>query len=144
MTKILVNVADDCERLGDLKAMVLGPITAWLTTDVIIAGITWILSLLTPASAFIKACKAIFDIVLFFIQRGSQITALVNAVIGTIGAVASGNVGAIATAVENALARSIPVAIGFLASLLGLGGIAEKITGFIQKIQRRSPRPSTG
>jgi len=123
------------ERLGDLKAMVLGPITAWLTTDVIIAGITWILSLLTPASAFIKACKAIFDIVMFFIQRGSQIMALVNAVIGTIGAVASGNVGAIATAVENALARSIPVAIGFLASLLGLGGIAEKVTGFIQRIQ---------
>ncbi len=121
--------------LGDLKAMVLGPITAWLTTDVIIAGITWILSLLTPASAFIKACKAIFDIVMFFIQRGSQIMALVNAIIGTIGAVASGNVGAIAGAVENALARSIPVAIGFLASLLGLGGIAEKITGFIQKIQ---------
>ncbi len=136
MTQGPAGVWDEIrERLGDLKAMVLGPITAWLTSDVIIAGITWILSLLTPASAFIKACKAIFDIVMFFIQRGSQIMALVNAVIGTIGAVASGNVGAIATAVENALARSIPVAIGFLASLLGLGGIAEKITGFIQKIQ---------
>ena len=41
-----------------------------------------------------------------------------------------------ANKVENALAKAIPVAIGFLASLLGLGDITEKIREIIEKIQK--------
>ncbi|WP_162917693.1 hypothetical protein [Dongia deserti] len=39
---------------------------------------TWLIGLLNPASAFVKACKAIYDIIMFFVNRGSQIMALVN------------------------------------------------------------------
>ena len=39
--------------------------------EVIKGGITWLLSLLNPAAAFIKACKAIYDIVMFIVERGS-------------------------------------------------------------------------
>jgi hypothetical protein len=89
---------------------------------VIIGGIEFILSLLTPASTFVKAVKMIIQVVQFIITRGSQTIALVNAVLVSLAAIASGSVGAVASAVENALARAIPVAIGFLISLLGLGG----------------------
>src|SRR6185503_16791428 len=48
---------------------------------------------------------------------------------------AKGSIGVAATFVENALAKGIPVAIGFLASLLGLGDISETIKKTIEKAQ---------
>jgi len=123
------------EQLTNLKEMVFGKIEEFLTESVIKAGITWIIGLLNPAGAFIKACKAIYDIVMFFVERGSQIMSLVNAVIDSIGSIASGSLGAAAAAVEQALARAIPVAIGFLASLLGLGNVSEKVQEIIQSVR---------
>lgn len=123
------------EQVGNLKDMVLDGIESFIKEKVLIAGITWIISLLNPAAAFIKACKAIYDIVMFFVQRGSQILALVNAVLDSVTAIAQGALGAAAAAVENALAKAIPVAIAFLASLLGLGGISDKIRAIIDQVR---------
>jgi hypothetical protein len=123
------------EKLTDLKSMVLDAILDYVKEKVIIAGITWVIGLLNPASAFFKACKAIYDIVMFFVERGSQILALVNAIIDSIAAIAKGSLDQAATWVENALAKAIPVAIGFLASLLGLGDISGTIRGVIEKAQ---------
>ena len=124
------------EKLGDIKDMILEQIRNWVIEEIIKAGILWLVSLLNPASAFIKACKAIYDIVMFFIERGKQILDLVNAILDTISAIVSGNIQAMADKVEGALARMIPVAISFLASLLGLGGISEKIREIIETIQK--------
>jgi hypothetical protein len=123
------------EKVEDLKSMVLDAIFGFIKEKVIVAGITWVVGLLNPASAFFKACKAIYDIVMFFINRGSQIVALVNAVIDSVAAIAKGSIGVAATFVEDALAKSIPVAIGFLASLLGLGDISGTIRKTIDKAQ---------
>lgn len=123
------------DMLGNLAETVLETIRSWVITKVITAGITWLLSLLNPASAFVRACKMIIDVVMFFIERGSQIISLVNAILDSISAIALGALSAMASAVENALARAVPVAISFLASLLGLGGISGMIRGAIEKIQ---------
>jgi hypothetical protein len=123
------------EKVEDLKSMVMDTIFDFIKEKVLIAGVTWIIGLLNPASAFFKACKAIYDIVMFFIERGSQIIDLVNAVIDSIAAIAKGSIGVAATMVENALAKAIPVAIGFLASLLGLGDISGTIRKTIEKAQ---------
>jgi len=123
------------EKLNDLKSMVMDAIFDFIKERVIIAGVTWVIGLLNPASAFFKACKAIYDIVMFFINRGSQILALVNAIIDSIAAIAKGNLDTAAKWVENALAKAIPVAIGFLAALLGLGDISGTIRKTIEKAQ---------
>lgn len=123
------------EKVGELKSMVLDAIFDFIKEKVIVAGITWLIGLLNPASAFFKACKAIYDIIMFFINRGSQILALVNAVLDSIGAIAKGSIGVAAKFVENALAKAVPVAIGFLAGLLGLGDISESIKKVIDKAQ---------
>jgi hypothetical protein len=123
------------EKVEDLKSMVLDAIFDFIKEKVIIAGVTWIIGLLNPASAFFKACKAIYDIVMFFINRGSQILALVNAVIDSVAAIVKGQIGVAAKWVEDALAKAIPVAIGFLASLLGLGDISGTIRKTIDKAQ---------
>jgi hypothetical protein len=124
------------EKLTDLKSMLLEEIQSWLITNVIEAGIKWIIGLLTPAGAFIKACMAIYDIVMFFVEKAQQIADLVKAVTASIGAIAKGSLGAAAQRVEDALARAIPVAIGFLADLLGLGDLSETISAFIKKIRK--------
>lgn len=121
------------EQLANLKSMVMDAIFDFIKEKVIMAGITWIIGLLNPASAFFKACKAIYDIVMFFVNRGSQILALVNAVIDSMGAIAKGAIGVAAGFVENALAKAIPVAIGFLAGLLGLGDPSKPVREFIEK-----------
>jgi len=123
------------EHISGLQEMVFGKIKEFLSERVIKAGITWIIGLLNPAGAFIKACKAIYDIVIFFIERGSQIMTLVNAIFDSLGAIAGGNLSAAAGAIENVLAKGIPVAIGFLASLLGLGNVSEKVQEIIQGVR---------
>ena len=87
-------------------------------TQVIQAGIKFVLGLLTPVGAFIKAAMAIIDVVKFFIQRAAQIMELVKVFTDSIKAIASGNVGAVAKSIENALGRAVPVLIGFLVSLI--------------------------
>jgi Domain of unknown function (DUF4157) len=124
------------EKMGDLNALVIEPIKNFIIEKVITAGIEWILSLLTPASAFIKAAKAIYEIVKFFIERAQQIADLINAILDAIGAIASGAIDQAIKGVENALAKSLPVVISFLASLLGLDGIAGKIQAIMQKLRR--------
>ncbi len=124
------------DKLGDFEDMLLGGIKDFVVERVIKGGVTWLLSLLNPAAAFIKACKAIYDIVMFIVERGAQIIEFVNSVLDSIGAIARGNISAAADKVESALAKALPLAISFLASLLGLGGITEKIREAIDKIRK--------
>jgi ppGpp synthetase/RelA/SpoT-type nucleotidyltranferase len=123
------------EKLADMKDVVMTKIQDFIQEKVIIAGIMWLIGLLNPVAAFVKACKAIYDIVMFFIDRATQVGELVNAIVDSVGAIAGGALGEAAGKVENALAKGIPVAIGFLASLLGLGGISDKIRTIIHAIQ---------
>ncbi|MBE7531190.1 MAG: hypothetical protein HS099_15830 [Ardenticatenaceae bacterium] len=123
------------QHLSDLKEMIFGKIEEFIVERVIKAGITWLISLFNPAGAFIRACKMIYDVVMFFIERGSQIMSLVSAIIDSITSIASGNISAAASFIEQSLARAIPVAISFLSSLLGLGNISEKVQEIIQAVR---------
>jgi hypothetical protein len=123
-------------QIGDLKSMVIDTLQSFIIEKVIISGITWILSLLNPASAFVRACKAIIDIIMFFIERASQIAELINAVIEAVTAIAGGAIGGAAKAIENALSKSLPVVISFMASLLGIGGISDKVQEVIKRVSQ--------
>ncbi|MEH2194478.1 MAG: DUF4157 domain-containing protein [Nostoc sp.] len=124
------------EMMGDLNALVIEPIKNFIIEKVITAGIEWVIGLLIPGAGFIKAAKAIYDIVKFFIERAQQIADLINAILDAIGAIASGALDQAIKGVENALAKSLPVVISFLASLLGLDGIAGKIQAIFKKLRK--------
>jgi hypothetical protein len=131
------GITDDIKgQTGDLKKGLFGQITRYLIPTVLIAGITWIISLLNPASAFVKACKMIIDIVTFIVTRGAQIVEFVTSVLDAVIAIAKGAAGGVPALVEKALARSIPVLIGVLAAILGVGGIAGKIQGFVKALAK--------
>ena len=124
------------DKLGDLKENLVGKLTEYLVPTVLKAGIIWIVSLLNPASAFVKACKAIIDFVTFIVERGAQIMEFVGSVLDAVIAIAKGGGGGVPALVEKALARSVPVLIGALAALLGIGGIANKVKEFIQSLSK--------
>lgn len=125
------------DQFQDIKATVMDAIMDIIQSQVIQAGIKWILGLLSPVGAFVKAIMAIIDVVKFFVQRAAQIAELISAFMDSISAIASGKVGAVAKSIENALAKAIPVLIGLLASILGISGLADKVLGVIHKIRQR-------
>ncbi|HEU4421001.1 MAG TPA: hypothetical protein VFR67_00490, partial [Pilimelia sp.] len=57
-------------------------------------------------------------------------------ILDSIESIAGGGVGAVAGYIEKTLAKTLPVVLGFLASVLGLGGISDHIKKILQAIQR--------
>lgn len=125
------------EQFQDLKQTVIDAVMDLIQTQVVQAGIKWLLGLLSPVGAFVKAVMAIIDVVKFFIERAAQIAELVSAFMDSVSAIASGKVGAVAASIEKALGKAVPVVIGLLASILGIGGLARKVIKLFKKIQKR-------
>ncbi len=125
------------EFLGDLKEMVLGGIRDWVVVTIIKKAIAKVASMFNPVGAVIQAIIMVYDTIKFFIERFQQIAELANAVFESVANIAAGKIEAAASYVEKTMARTIPVIIGFLASLIGLGGISQKIKDIIKSIQEK-------
>jgi hypothetical protein len=123
------------EDLGNLKQMVIDAIQEWLITTIIKKAVLKLVSMFNPVGAIIQAIMAIYDTVVFIVEKAQQILAFIEAVVNSVAAIAAGAIDGAATWIENALAKAIPLVIGFLAQLLGLGGISKKIKEIIEKIQ---------
>jgi hypothetical protein len=123
------------QDLGMLKQMVIDAIQDWIVTTIIKQATVKLLSMFNPAGAFVQACIMIYNTVMFLIERAAQIMAFVEAVINSVSAIASGAIGGAAAWIERSLANAIPIVIGFLAALIGLGGISKKIRETIEKVQ---------
>ncbi len=121
-------------QLSNLYEMVIGGIRNWVMTTVIKEGVVWLLSLMNPASAIVKVLKLMFDLVMWLIERFNQIKDFVLSVYDSMSKIASGVLGPASKAVENALARSLPVVISLIASVVGLGGISKAIRELLEKI----------
>jgi len=123
-------------KISDLKESIIGGIKEFVATTVIKEGIIWLLSLLNPASAIVKALKMVVDFVLFLVDNFQRIKDFVKSVYDSIANIAMGALGLAKKAVENSLARILPIAISFLANLLGLRGITKTVKNTIQKISK--------
>jgi hypothetical protein len=125
------------EDLSNLKEMVIDAIQDWLITTLIKKAVAKIVSLFNPAGAIIQAILLIVDVVRFVVEKANQILDFVEAVVNSLYDIATGSIGTAANWIEKALGKMIPILIGFLADLLGLGGITEKIKEFIKKVQSK-------
>ncbi len=125
------------EYLSDLKEQVVDAIQDWLISAIIKAAVTKLVSMFNPVGAIIQAILTIYQVVTFFIEKINQIMAFVEAIVESVYNIATGAIGPAANWIEQALARTIPLIIDFLARLLGLSGISEKIKEIIQKIRAK-------
>ncbi len=123
-------------ELSELKDQLIGQVTAMITSEVVKAAVTKLVSMLNPAGAVIQAIMAIYNTVTFFIQKINQIAAVVASFIDSIAAIAAGQVENAAKKVEMTMANGLTVIIAFLAKFAGLGGIPDKIVGIVKKIRQ--------
>lgn len=124
------------DKLGDIKEMILEQAKDFVITKIISAGITWLIGLLNPAAAFIKACKLIYDVVMFFVDNASRILKFVNTILDSVADIVRGNISSVVNKIDDVLGQMVPVMIGFLASVIGLGGIGDKIREIVQTLQK--------
>ncbi|GAB4206981.1 MAG: hypothetical protein OHK0022_34620 [Roseiflexaceae bacterium] len=124
------------DQIGDLKALVIDQIKEMIASQVIQAGIDWLIGILGgPAGAFIKAVQAIVRVVSWFVENAQRLSSLFHSIIDSVIAVAAGDIGGAAGLIEQSLAKALPSVISFLANLLGLGGISQKVQAILQKVR---------
>lgn len=107
----------------------------YIKEKIIIEAVKWIVSLFIPGAGIIKAIIGIYDTIVFFVQKIKQIMKMIASFLSSIGEIAAGNIGAAAKAMEDGLARGLKLVISFLAQLLHLSGITNRIKAVLAKIR---------
>lgn len=121
--------------LSNLKDMVIGAIQRWILTQIIKSAVTKLVTMFNPVGAIIQALITIYNTVMFVIENASRLLEFVEAVVNSVSEIASGAISKAANWIETALGNLIPIVIGFLARLIGLGGIAGAVKDIIKKVQ---------
>lgn len=121
--------------LANLEEMVLGAIRDMIIESVVKAAIAKIVSMFNPVGAIVQAVLAIYNTVMFVVEQASRIMAFVESVVNSISDIANGAISGAANRVEQAFGNAIPIVIGFLARLIGLGDIPQRATAVVKKVQ---------
>ncbi|HEX8137130.1 MAG TPA: DUF4157 domain-containing protein [Pyrinomonadaceae bacterium] len=123
------------DQLASLKDQIIGGITDLVIDAVKKKAVPKIVAMFIPGAGFISAILSIYDTVMVFVQKLSKIAQVVSAFVNSIVAIAGGNIAGAAKRVESVLAGLLSLAINFLAGFAGLGKIADKVMGIIQKVR---------
>lgn len=121
------------EFIGDLKSMIMTEVGKWVSTTIIGKAIEKIASMCNPVGALIQAAISIYNTIMFFVERWTQIKEFVDAIFNSINDIVMGNIGKAAGYIEKVMAKGLTLLISFLARLIGLGGIVGKIKDLIKK-----------
>ncbi len=124
-------------KADQLIDTVLDSVKQWAITKIVTTAIVKLATMFNPVGAIVQAIQTIYTTVNFFIEKGKELMALVDAVTQSIAAIASGNLTKAANFVEDSMAKTISPMLGFLADLIGLGGIGEKVRQIIEKVQEK-------
>jgi hypothetical protein len=92
--------------------------------------------LFVPAGAFIKAVQLLYRGLRFLVDNIDRISELVTAFLDSLAFAVKGEVGAIAGKIVLALRSFIVIAIDFLAKLLRLGNLGEKVRRVLNTLRR--------
>jgi len=121
--------------LTGLKDQIVSGIISFVTEAVVTKAIPKLIAMFIPGAGFISAIISIYDTVMVFVNKISKIIQVVTAFINSIVAIAQGNIGAAASKVESILGGLLSLAISFLAGFAGLGKVADKVMGVVNKVR---------
>jgi len=123
--------------MSGLWDMVVGGIKDWIIQKVVQQAILKIATMWNPAGAIIQLIETAWNVYQWVRENAQRIFGLVQAVVDSISNIVAGNIGGAANFIEASLAKLVPIAISLFADLIGLGGIADKIKGIIEKVQTK-------
>lgn len=127
------------EQLSNLWTMVLEQIQNWIMTRIVEQVTTRLLSMLDPTGimAVVNSFIAFYRAVQSFIEKLREMLEIVNSFVAGVANIARGTIADAANFLEAALARAVPVAIGFLANQVGLRGLGTRIAEMISGLRDR-------
>lgn len=127
------------EKLSDLWTAVITGVVGWINQVIIVQGTKWLLSLLDVSGIMptITATIALYKAIESFFAYLKQMLEIVNTVMNGIADMARGAIGTAAGFLESALAKSVPIIIGFLANQFGLGRLGSKLREIIGAVHEK-------
>jgi len=127
------------EKLSGLWHAFLNGVIDWVTTHIIQGAMQWLLGFLDPTgiTEIIESIVTIYRSIQSAIQYAVKILRIIDTILDSIIGIAQGVLGPVATMLENALARGLPVVIGYLANLINLGDIAEYIQDIVGVVREK-------
>jgi hypothetical protein len=123
------------EGISNLREMVMEQVMTFVRDRIVQAAITRLVTSLNPAGAFIQAIIAIYNTIMFFIERLRQLAQVAMSFIDSIDAIASGNDRPAANRVEQTMAGLLTLVISFLARLVGLGNVSGAVVNIVNRIR---------
>jgi hypothetical protein len=124
------------EGIQNLRDMVIEQIMSFVQSRIVQAAITRLVSMLTPAGAFIQAIIATYNTIMFFVERMRTIIQVAMSFVNSMAAIAAGNLGAAARRVESTMAGLLTLVISFLARIAGLGRVADAVSRIIDRVRQ--------
>ena len=123
------------EKAGEIKAKAMEAIRGWAILQLVKAGVIKLVSMLNPAGAIVQGIITIFNVVMFFVENLQRILAFARSVIDSVATIAAGQTAAAAGYIEQTMARTIPILLGFLGRLIPVTGIGKAVQTAVQKVR---------
>jgi hypothetical protein len=124
------------EQLTNLRDLVIEQVMTFVRDRIIVAAVTRLVSMLNPAGAFVQAIIAIYNTIMFFVERMRQLITFVQSAIDAIYPLSIGDVTRAANAMEQGLVQGLTLVISFLARLVGLGRVSDAVTNVINRVRQ--------
>ena len=130
------------DQLSAIWQTLLQTAMEWVMTQLITSGMIKLLSFLDPTfiMSVVNGCIALFNAVQAAIEYARDMLEILNLYVGTLAQVAAGNIAPGAEMIEAGLAAAIPMAIGFLAYLLGIDDVPKRIADIVLGIREAIDR----
>jgi hypothetical protein len=131
-----------------MKEKVLGEAGKAIAESLVVAGIKKVLGVISGlvsggVGSVITIVLTIIDVVMWLRQNAARIAEVASTIAGMAMAILNGQVAAVAGAINNVLKRLLPMVLGFVGALVGIGGVVAKIQGIFKAIKRPATKAIT-
>jgi hypothetical protein len=131
------------EELGNLRDKVMEEVRSWVITRIVAGAVKKLVSMFNPVGAIVQAVITIYNVIMFFLENIERILEVVRSVIRAAGDIVRGQLQTAADRIETAMGAIVPLVLGFLARLINLGGLADKVRSVIGRFRRTVDRAIT-
>jgi hypothetical protein len=131
------------DQLTGLKDQIFDKIKEFILVSVVKKAVVKLASMFSPVGAVVQLVVTLWDVFQTLREQLSQIFEVVKTVVDALDKIVKGTLEPAQKKVEEVLAGVLPVAIGLLARLVGLGGLGKKVEEFIESIRERVDKAIT-
>jgi hypothetical protein len=131
------------DQLTGLKDQIFDKIKEFILVSVVKKAVVKLASMFSPVGAVVQLVMTLWDVFQTLREQLSQIFEVVKTVVDALDKIVKGTLEPAQKKVEEVLAGVLPVAIGLLARLVGLGGLGKKVEEFIESVQERVDKAIT-